>query len=65
MPEIGGRELIRKLRTVVPGLKALAVTGYDEEGQKDVREDGFLDIIHKPFEVDTLARAVRQVLGAG
>ena len=65
MPEMGGRELMRKLRTVAPGLKALAISRYAEEDLKDLGEDGFLDIVSKPFDVDILARAIRQVLHTG
>jgi CheY-like chemotaxis protein len=49
-----------------PDLKALAITGY--VAQQDVaalRQDGFTNIVHKPFDVDTLASMVRQVLDAG
>ena len=62
MPEMGGSELVRKLRTVAPGLKALAVSGYAGHGLENIEEEGFLDIVYKPFEADALARAVRQVL---
>jgi len=63
MPEMGGKELVQELTRTNPALKALAITGYVME--KDInglRETGFLSVIHKPFEADTLALAVRQAL---
>ncbi len=31
MPEIGGKQLVRELQRVDPGLKDLAITGYSVE----------------------------------
>jgi CheY-like chemotaxis protein len=44
-------------------LKALGLTGYavDETGEEHVPSD-FLDVIHKPFEVEELAQAIREAL---
>ncbi len=66
MPEMGGRELMRELRKADPHLKALAITGYAlTEGLGGLREEGILDVVPKPFEVNTLAEAVRRVLDTG
>ncbi len=66
MPEMGGKMLIRKLREANPGLKGLAITGYIvEEDIQRLRKAGFLDIVHKPFEVNTLAKAVRRTFDTG
>ena len=55
-----------ELRNTSPGLQALAITGYVmQEDQQELREEGFLDIIHKPFDVETLARIVRHALDGG
>jgi CheY-like chemotaxis protein len=66
MPRMGGKSLLQELRRISPALKTLAITGY--VGQQDIaalRQDGFTGIVHKPFDMDTLASMVRQVLDAG
>ena len=63
MPEMGGRELVKELRKAAPDLKVLAITGYMVQG--DLRElgaEGFLDVVHKPFDVGTLAEVVHRIL---
>ena len=66
MPEMGGKQLIQELRKVTPDLKSLAITGYAVEAVEGMlREAGFLDVVHKPFDVNTLARMVRRALDEG
>ena len=63
MPDMGGRELLRELKRIAPDLKALAVTGYAmRQDMEGLIEDGFLDVVHKPFDLDALAGAVRRIL---
>ncbi|MEA3340504.1 MAG: PAS domain S-box protein, partial [Chloroflexota bacterium] len=63
MPKMGGRELMRELRKANPDVKALVITGYVmQEGLEELKEEGFLDVVHKPFEVEGLARVVRREL---
>jgi CheY-like chemotaxis protein len=63
MPEMGGKSLIRELRKVSPGPKLVAMTGYVlMEDLQQLKEEGPLDVIHKPLDTDTLARVVRQAL---
>jgi len=65
MPEMGGEELVRELTRSDPHLKALGITGDGMEGvTQKLREAGFLDVVHRPFEVEELARVVRRVLDA-
>ncbi|MBN1487022.1 MAG: response regulator [Anaerolineae bacterium] len=64
MPEMGGKALVQELQRRDPGLKALGITGYAEEKiTEDLDTAGFLDIIHKPFEIETLGRVIRRSLG--
>ena len=66
MPEMGGKRLFRELRKITPALKALVITGYiAQEDLEGLREEGFLDVVHKPFDVDTLATVVRRALDVG
>ncbi|MEA3339882.1 MAG: PAS domain S-box protein [Chloroflexota bacterium] len=66
MPEMGGRQLMQKLKQVNPGLKGLAITGYAlQKASQELKETIFLDVIHKPFNVRSLAHIVRRALDAG
>jgi signal transduction histidine kinase/ActR/RegA family two-component response regulator len=63
MPEMGGGDLVRALANRCPDVPVLAVTGYaasDEGGQ--LTEEGFCDVLHKPFDASALARAVHRNL---
>jgi CheY-like chemotaxis protein len=63
MPEMGGSELIERLRARRPGLKVLFMSGYAEQAALPngsvPRGSGFVE---KPFTVETLMRRLRQVL---
>jgi signal transduction histidine kinase/CheY-like chemotaxis protein len=62
MPNMSGRELAMRLLRIAPGLKILYMSGYtaDEVASKGV--SGRLNILRKPFDADTLAQRVRDVL---
>jgi two-component system cell cycle sensor histidine kinase/response regulator CckA len=63
MPEMGGAELMRALTRSDPNLKAVGITGYAvKDIAEELRAAGFLDVIHKPFGVEDLARVIRRVL---
>jgi two-component system cell cycle sensor histidine kinase/response regulator CckA len=65
MPEMGGKELAHELKKTVPRVKVLAITGYTLiESVEELKQAGILDIVHKPFEVKTLAEVIRQTLDA-
>jgi len=65
MPEMGGRELGRRLATLRPSLPVLYISGYTGE---DVIQRGLLDagapFQQKPFAPEGLARKVREMLDA-
>ena len=66
MPEMGGKELIRELRKAYPHLKAAAMTGYTlEEDLRELKEEGRLEVVYKPLDMNTLARVVRRALDGG
>jgi two-component system cell cycle sensor histidine kinase/response regulator CckA len=65
MPEMGGKELAQELRKIAPRVKVLALTGYTVvENVDELKQAGILDVVHKPFEVKTLAEVIRQTLDA-
>ncbi|HET8649317.1 MAG TPA: response regulator, partial [Gemmatimonadales bacterium] len=63
MPDLGGRELGRRLRQRHPQLPVLSISGYTGE---DVVQRGLLDpgapFLQKPFTPEALARKVRQLI---
>jgi two-component system, cell cycle sensor histidine kinase and response regulator CckA len=65
MPEMGGRELARRLAGLRPSLPVLFISGYPGE---DVIQRGLLEpgapFQQKPFTPDGLARKVREMLDA-
>ncbi|MBI4617159.1 MAG: PAS domain S-box protein [Planctomycetes bacterium] len=65
MPQMGGRELARRLSASRPGLRVLYMSGYADPAASG---DGLLSpraaYLQKPFTPDEIARKVREVLGA-
>ena len=63
MPEMGGRELMWELRKMDPRVKGVVITGYAlADDLEELREEGILDVVHKPLDVGTLERVVRWAL---
>jgi PAS domain S-box-containing protein len=63
MPEMNGRELVERIRSFMPGLKCLFMSGYtaDVITHKGVLDEG-VNFIQKPFNIADLAKKVRQIL---
>ncbi|HJX31182.1 MAG TPA: response regulator, partial [Thermodesulfobacteriota bacterium] len=63
MPHMSGPELIERLKQVRKDFKVLYMTGYTDETivQHGILEEG-IELIHKPFNIEKLARKVREVL---
>jgi PAS domain S-box-containing protein len=62
MPRMGGRELAAELRRRWPALKILLMTGYDDG--RAAEEGAVRDpVLAKPFSMEELHAAVREVLG--
>jgi PAS domain S-box-containing protein len=63
MPEMGGRELVERLRTRHPGIKVLFMSGYSERA---VASDGIMPpgtgFVEKPFTIEQLTRRTRELL---
>lgn len=63
MPLVDGRELIKHFKIIKPGLKVVAISGYDAlnlvRGRKDKDIDAF---VRKPFDSIFLLSIVRRVL---
>jgi two-component system, cell cycle sensor histidine kinase and response regulator CckA len=65
MPDMGGRELVEKVRVLQPRAAVLYMSGYSDDA---VRRRGVLSpgaaLLEKPFSTDDLARHVRNALDA-
>jgi CheY-like chemotaxis protein len=63
MPEMGGHELVERLRARHPGLRVLFMSGYTERA---FTSNGAMPLgtgfVEKPFTVETLMRRLREVL---
>jgi CheY-like chemotaxis protein len=66
MPEMGGRELVERLKALRPDLKTLYISGYtnDEVFRRGVQSEE-TSFLHKPFTSEGLMRVVREVLDGG
>ena len=63
MPQMGGKALMRALRLQRPEQKGLIITGYPlGEDLQELRSEGFIDTVPKPFDIETLAKVVRRAL---
>jgi two-component system, cell cycle sensor histidine kinase and response regulator CckA len=65
MPGMSGREFVLQLESSMPGIKALYVSGYADNA---IVHHGMLDanlaFLQKPFDAESLARKVREVIEA-
>jgi two-component system cell cycle sensor histidine kinase/response regulator CckA len=63
MPGMNGRELAAQLMVKHPALEVLYLSGYTDEAiaHHGVLQAG-IDLLHKPFTPDVLARRVREIL---
>jgi putative nucleotidyltransferase with HDIG domain len=63
MPELGGIELIRKLRSVSPEIAVVLMTGFATmEVAVRALQEGAANFIHKPFNVEEMVWAIRGAL---
>ncbi len=63
MPEMGGDSLARKIRRQQPNLPILMWTGYSDMLDLSSLPEGTLSqLLNKPFTIEDLSQAVRQVL---
>ena len=63
MPEMGGIELYRRIRSENSAVAVLLMTGYPLEGElQDGELNGNVEWLQKPFTVKQLTHAVRRLL---
>lgn len=63
MPELNGKEFIKKAIVVMPDMKVIYVSGYTDNHivHDGMLEDG-VNFLQKPYSQQVLARMVRKVL---
>ena len=66
MPELNGKEFIKKVQFSHPEVKVMYVSGYTDNHivHNGLLEEG-VNFIHKPYSIKTLASMVRKVLDEG
>ena len=63
MGEINGLECFRELKKTNPRLRAILASGYNlDDKQGEIVSEGFAGVIRKPFEIQTLLKAVSDAL---
>jgi PAS domain S-box-containing protein len=63
MPQMGGRECLRRLRELDPQVKVLISTGYTfKDLAQELVTEGALGVVEKPFRIRDFAAAVRTAL---
>lgn len=65
MPHLDGRQTFQAMQATHPQVRVLLASGYSvEKMELEMREDGVLGFVQKPFEENTLLNKVREVLDA-
>jgi two-component system cell cycle sensor histidine kinase/response regulator CckA len=63
MPQMGGRECLRRLREMDPGVKVLISTGHTARGlAEELMAESALGVVEKPFQIQDFATAVRAAI---
>ncbi len=60
MPRMHGRDVFAKIRAINPDAAVILVSGYSVEGEaQKLMDAGARAFLHKPFDMDELARALK------
>ncbi|MBF0506020.1 MAG: response regulator [Nitrospirae bacterium] len=60
---MGGKEAIKKLHEIDPGIRAIISSGYSSDPvMSSFRDYGFSGIVQKPFRIGGLSEQVRKVM---
>ena len=65
MPDIGGGEVFDRMRIVKPDIKVLLASGYSMGDAAVIIERGCNGFIQKPFGMEKLSHAIREVIDNG
>ena len=60
---MGGKEAIKKLHEIDPGVKAIVSSGYSNDPiMSDYRQYGFRGVVAKPYEIKELSEVLYKVI---
>ena len=63
MPVMGGRDCLKHLKRIDPRVRVLVSSGFSAEGTaSELLREGALAYVQKPYDIDALARVVRQAI---
>ena len=63
MPIMGGRDCFKQLKEIDPRVRVLVSSGYSVDGTaSELLREGAVAYVQKPYDVDALARVVRQAI---
>jgi len=63
MPDVGGREVFRRIREIDPAAQVIISSGYSQERDaNELMKEGALKFVQKPYRIDSLVGAVAEVL---
>ncbi len=64
MPYMGGSELARRLRALYPGMRALFMSGFPEDGDVASGNGETIPFLAKPFTAQRIRDAVQRALAS-
>ncbi len=65
MPDMGGGEVIDKLKVIDPAIKVILSSGYSINGQvTEILNRGCSGFLQKPFSLNELSHKIREILEA-
>lgn len=63
MPDINGLDLLRQMKGIDAGIKAIMISGKDDDStQNEARELGASDYLIKPIDLEEMSRIVRKYI---
>ncbi|PIU39752.1 MAG: hypothetical protein COT00_05325, partial [Candidatus Omnitrophica bacterium CG07_land_8_20_14_0_80_50_8] len=66
MPNLTGRQTIRKILEINPKAKIITASGYTSEGSpEELIQEGVADFIQKPYTILPLSQVARKVIDQG
>ncbi|MBN1553837.1 MAG: response regulator [Phycisphaerae bacterium] len=63
MPRMGGLETFREMKAINPDIRAVLISGYSDHHVIDqLRSEGVLGFVNKPFEIENLKQDLKEYL---
>jgi DNA-binding NtrC family response regulator len=66
MPDVGGREVFRRIREIDPAAQVIIASGYNQERDaNDLLMEGAVRFVQKPYRIASLVGMVGEVIEKG